>query len=476
MKKRILIADDEEIVIQSCLRILSEDKFQIEVAHNGLEAIEKVAENEYDLLILDIMMPKMTGMEVLQRVKETHPDIDVIMITGLNQIDTAVEAMKLGAFDYLPKPFDPEELELVVARAIERRQLLQENVHLKKEISARYSFENIIGSSQPMQNVYRLVARCAPTNSTVMLRGESGTGKELIARAIHFNSLRKDKPFITVDCASLSENLLDSELFGHVKGSFTGAVANKKGLLEEANGGTLFLDEIGNISMSTQAKLLRFIQEKEFKAVGDTRTRTVNIRLITATNKDLEGMVAEGTFRDDLYYRINIFPIEIPPIRDRRDDIPALAFHFLNQFSKEMEREAKEFSAGAMNLLMNHDWPGNVRELENVVHRAVILTSDEMIRQGHLVDILDMQPLSDLDVPRTSEELKSIKKIARQKSVESIEKLFILGALKRNRWSVTASAEETGMQRSNFQALMKKYDIRIRGLAPDEGETGDRNS
>jgi len=476
MKKRILIADDEEIVIQSCLRILSEDKFQIEIARNGLEAIEKVAENEYDLLILDIMMPKMTGMEVLQRVKETHPDIDVIMITGLNQIDTAVEAMKLGAFDYLPKPFDPEELELVVARAIERRQLLQENVHLKKEISARYSFENIIGSSQPMQNVYRLVARCAPTNSTVMLRGESGTGKELIARAIHFNSLRKDKPFITVDCASLSENLLDSELFGHVKGSFTGAVANKKGLLEEANGGTLFLDEIGNISMSTQAKLLRFIQEKEFKAVGDTRTRTVNIRLITATNKDLEGMVADGTFRDDLYYRINIFPIEIPPIRNRRDDIPALAFHFLNQFSKEMERKAKEFSAGAMNLLMNHDWPGNVRELENVVHRAVILTSDEMIRQGHLVDILDMQPLSDLDVPRTSEELKSIKKIARQKSVESIEKLFILGALKRNRWSVTASAEETGMQRSNFQALMKKYDIRIRGLASDEGATGDGNS
>jgi DNA-binding NtrC family response regulator len=470
MKKRILIADDEEIVVRSCLRILSEDRFQIDIARNGLEAIEKVAEGEYDMLILDIMMPKMTGMEVLQRVKETHPDIDVIMITGLNQIDTAVEAMKLGAFDYLPKPFDPEELEMVVDRAIERRQLLQENVHLKKEVSARYSFENIIGSSQPMQNVYRLIARCAPTNSTVMLRGESGTGKELIARAIHFNSLRKDKPFVTVDCASLSENLLESELFGHVKGSFTGAVASKKGLLEEANGGTLFLDEIGNISMSTQAKLLRFIQEKEFKAVGDTRTKTVNIRLITATNKDLEGMVAEDNFRDDLYYRINIFPIEIPPVRERRDDIPALAFHFLHQFSKEMDRKVKEFSPGAMNLLMNHDWPGNVRELENVVHRAVILTSDDMIRQAHLVNILDMQPLADMGVPRTSEELKSIKKIARQKSVENIEKLFVLGALKRNHWSVTASAEETGMQRSNFQALMKKYDIRIRSKSPGEDE------
>lgn len=468
MKKRILIADDEEVVIRSCLRILSEDLYQIETARNGLEAIEMVAANSYDMLILDIMMPKLTGMEVLQRVKETHPDIDVIMITGLNQIDTAVKAMKLGAYDYLPKPFDPEELEMVVTRAFERRKLLQENVHLKNEVSARYSFENIIGSSPPMQNVYRLVARCAPTNSTVMVRGDSGTGKELIARAIHFNSLRKEQPFITVDCASLSENLLESELFGHVKGSFTGAVTNKKGLLEAANGGTLFLDEIGNISMSTQAKLLRFIEEREFKAVGDTQTKTVNIRLITATNKDLENMVSEGSFRDDLYYRINIFPIEIPSLRERRDDIPALAFHFLNQFSKEMDRQVKEFSAGAMNLLMNHDWPGNVRELENVVHRAVILTSDESIRQAHLVNILDMQPLGDMDIPRTSEELKSIKKITRQKSVENVEKLFVLGALKRNRWSVTAAAEETGMQRPNLQALMKKYDIRIRKSAPND--------
>ena len=472
MKKQILIADDEEIVVRSCQRILSAQEFEIDTVSNGLEALEKVAEKEYDMLILDIMMPKMSGMEVLQRVKETHPDIDVIMITGLNQIETAVEAMKLGAFDYLPKPFDPEELEMVVERALERRQLLQENVNLKREVSARYSFENIIGSSPPMQNVYRLIARCAPTNSTVMLRGESGTGKELIARAIHFNSLRKDKPFVTVDCASLSENLLESELFGHVKGSFTGAVANKKGLLEEADGGTLFLDEIGNISLSTQAKLLRFIQEKEFKAVGDIKPRTVNIRLITATNKDLEGMVAEETFRDDLYYRINIFPIEIPPLRERRDDIPALSFHFLKQFSKEIDRKVTEFSGGAMNLLMNHDWPGNVRELENVIHRAVILTSDGIIRQAHLVNVLDMQPLSGMGVPRTNEELKRIKKVARQKSVEEIEKLFVLSALKRNQWSVTESAEDTGMQRSNFQALMKKYDIRIRGKSTDDSDNG----
>jgi DNA-binding NtrC family response regulator len=471
VKKRILIVDDEEIVVRSCLRILATDEYAIAVASNGLEALAKINEEDFDLVVLDIMMPKMNGIEVLQRVKESHPDIDVIMITGLNEIDTAVKAMKLGAFDYLPKPFDPQELEMVVKRAFERRQLLQENVNLKHEVSARYSFENIIGACPAMQAVYRLVARCAPTNSTVMLRGESGTGKELIARAIHFNSLRKDQPFVTVDCASLSENLLESELFGHVKGSFTGAVTNKKGLLEVANGGTLFLDEIGNISLSTQAKLLRFIEAREFKAVGDTQSKSVNIRLITATNKDLEGMVADGGFRDDLYYRINIFPIEIPPLRERRDDIPALAFHFLNTFSKEMGRKVREFSAGAMNLLMNHEWPGNVRELENVVQRAVILSSDETIRQAHLVSVLEMQPLGNLDVPRTSEELKNIKKVARQKSVENVEKLFILGALKRNDWNVTASAEETGMQRTNFQALMKKYDIHVRGGSSGDDDT-----
>jgi len=472
MNGRILVVDDEEIIIRSCLRILSGGGFQIDAAHNGIEALGAINKNDYDVVILDIKMPKMDGMEVLQRVKEANPDIDVIMITGLHEIETAVRAMKLGAFDYLPKPFDPVELELVVARAFERRQLVHENLSLKSEVSARYRFENIIGSSPGMQAVYRLIARCAPTNSTVMLRGESGTGKELIARAIHYNSLRKDKPFVTVDCTTLSENLLESELFGHVKGSFTGAVSNKKGLFESADGGTLFLDEIGNISMSTQAKLLRFVEEREFKAVGDTRLRTVNIRLISATNKNLEAMIADGKLRDDLYYRINIFPIEIPPLRKRRDDIPALAFHSLKRFSNETEHDVTEFSAGAMNLLMNYDWPGNVRELENVVHRAVILASGDVIRQGHLVNIIHTLPRVDVDVPRTSEELKRIKKIARQKSVENVEKHFVLGALTRNGWNVTRSAEETGMQRSNFQALMKKYDIGIRDADPQETEEG----
>lgn len=313
-----------------------------------------------------------------------------------------------------------------------------------------------------MQEVYRLIAKCAPTNSTVLLTGESGTGKELVARAIHYNSLRKDKPFVPVDCNALSENLLESELFGHVKGAFTGAVAAKRGMFEVARGGTLFLDEIGNISLSTQAKLLRVIQEREFRAVGDTRTQEADIRMIAATNKDLKAMVADGSFREDLYYRIDIFPVRVPPLRERQDDIPGLAYHFLKVFSKELDKKITGFSEGAMQALVNYHWPGNVRELENAVHRAVILANEDVIRQAHLGNIIGEVPTLDIEVPRTGDELKRIKKAAREKSVEDIEKLFVLEALKRNAWNVTRSAEETGMQRTNFQALMKKHNIRIR--------------
>jgi len=463
MSARILVVDDEDIVIRSCLRILDGSGYQIEAAHDGHEALRKVEDNPYDVMILDIMMPNLGGMEVLRRVKEAHPDTDVIMITGLSQIDTAVQAMKLGAFDYISKPFEPDELKLVVQRALERRRLLQENLNLKSEVSSKYRFENIIGSSPPMQAVYRLVAQCAPTNSTVLLTGESGTGKELVARAIHYNSLRRDKPFIPVDCNSLSENLLESELFGHVKGAFTGAVANKKGMFEVAGSGSLFLDEIGNFSMPIQAKMLRVLQEHEFRAVGDTRTQTANFRLITATNRDLNAMVAAGTFRDDLYYRINIFPIHVPALRERKEDIPALAYHFLKAFSAELGKKVTDISEGAMSALTNYNWPGNVRELENVIQRAAILTTDNVIRHAHLVNIIDpSRRPNDFAVPRTGDELKRIKKAAREKSVEEIEKQFVLEALKRNQWNVTKSAEDTGMQRPNFQALMKKYTIRVR--------------
>ena len=472
MSARILVVDDEEIVIRSCLRVLEGNGYEIDVAHDGHEALRKVESNTYDVMILDIMMPNLGGMEVLRRVKETHPDVDVIMITGLSQIDTAVQAMKLGAFDYISKPFEPDELKLVVQRARERRQLLQENLNLKSAVSSKYRFDNIIGSSPPMQAVYRLVAQCAPTNSTVLLTGESGTGKELIARAIHYNSLRKDKPFVPVDCNSLSENLLESELFGHVKGAFTGAVTSKKGMFEVAGSGSLFLDEIGNFSPATQAKLLRVLQEREFRAVGDTRTQTANFRLITATNRDLNAMVVAGTFRDDLYYRINIFPIHVPALRDRRDDIPALAYHFLKTFSAELGKKVTDISEGAMSALANYSWPGNVRELENVIQRAAILTSDTVIRRAHLVNIVDpSRRPDDFAVPRTGDELKRLKKAAREKSVEEIEKQFVLEALKRNQWNVTKSAEDTGLQRPNFQALMKKYTIRVRDSEHSEHET-----
>jgi len=474
MSAKILIVDDEEIVIRSCQRILSDSAYVVDSVQDSLEALRKIEETPYDVVILDIMMPRMDGLEVLQQVKERHPDVDVIMMTGLSQIQTAVKAMKLGAFDYLSKPFDPDELKHVVDRALERRHLLQQNRDLKNEVSSKYRFENIIGASPRMQAVFALIAKCAPTNSTVLITGESGTGKEMIARAIHFNSLRKDQPFVTVDCNTLSENLLESELFGHVKGSFTGAVANKRGMFDSANNGTLFLDEFGNIALSTQAKLLRVIQEREFRPVGSTVTQKTNVRLITATNKDLKAMVAAGAFREDLYYRINVFPIQAPALRDRRDDIPALAFHFLKVFCNELEKPVAEISEGAMSLLMNHDWPGNVRELENTMHRAVILCSDNIIRQAHLANILDTSTRPDQEVPRTSDDLKRIKKIAREKSVEDIEKLFIQETLKRNSSNVTRSAEETGMQRSNFQALMKKYDIRVRDTEfdPDETEPG----
>ncbi len=471
MSARILVVDDEEIVIRSCMRILDGEEFQVEAVQDGREALRKVEENPYDVMILDIMMPNIDGLEVLRRVKETHPNVDVIMVTGLSQIDTAVQAMKLGAFDYISKPFEPDELKMVVYRALERRRLLQENLTLKSEVSSKYRFENIIGLSPQMQAVYRLIAQCAPTSSTVLITGESGTGKELIARAIHYNSLRKDKPFVPVDCNSLSENLLESELFGHVKGSFTGAVANKKGMFEVAGSGSLFLDEIGNFSMSIQGKLLRVLQEREYRAVGDTRTLTANFRLITATNKDLKAMVAAGTFRDDLYYRINIFPVHAPALRDRKDDIPALAYHFLKVFSAELGKKVTDISEGALSTLVNYNWPGNVRELENVMHRAAILTTDHIIRQAHLVNIIDSsQAQADLTVPRTGDELKRVKKAAREKSVEEIEKQFVLEALKRNDWNVTKSAEDTGMQRPNFQALMKKYTIRVRDTEHDEDD------
>ena len=473
-RKLLIVEDDPGLLNQLkwCF-----DGYDVYTADDRVSAIVELRRHEPMVILQDLGLPPKPesveeGFLTLGEILKLAPHTKVIVVTGNGDQENALTAVAQGAYDFYEKPVDTDILKLLVDRAFNISELESENRKLQGQVNES-PLDGIIAASEGMLAVCRMIEKVAPTDVTTFLLGESGTGKELLARAIHRLSPRAENIFVAINCAAIPENLLESELFGHEKGSFTGAHKQTLGKVELASGGTLFLDEIGNISMSTQAKLLRFIEAREYKAVGDTQSKSVNIRLVTATNKDLESMVADGNFRDDLYYRINIFPIEIPPLRDRRDDIPSLAFHFLNQFSKEMGRQVKEYSAGAMNLLMNHDWPGNVRELENSVHRAVILASDETVRQAHLVNILEMQPLVDLNVPRTSEELKSVKKITRQKSVENVEKLFVLGALKRNGWSVTASAEETGMQRTNFQALMKKYDIRIRGKSQDDDNTED---
>ena len=461
---RILVVDDEMIVCDSCKRILEEEGFEVDTALSGKEAFEKMKVNPFDVVITDLKMPGIDGMEVLQTFRKEYPDTIIIMITGYSTVETAVEAMKLGAFDYIPKPFTPDEVTVVVKKAIEKKSLMLENIYLRQELQEKYGFHNVVGKSKKMQEIYRIIAKVAMTDSTVLIYGQSGTGKELIARAIHFNSRRREKQFVPVDCAVLSENLLESELFGHVRGSFTGAVTTKPGLFEVADGGTVFLDEVGNISLAIQAKLLRVLQEREFTPVGGTKAKKVDIRLIAATNKDLEKMIKEETFREDLYYRLNIVPIHLPYLRERQEDIPLLATHFLKKYAEEMGKMIKAFTPEAMERLMKYPWPGNVRELENVIERTIVMTDDEIVKADHLM--LPGQPEKENlenQVPLTSEELKEIKKQAREKAVEEIERAFVLSALERHRWNVTRAAEEVGMLRPNFQALMRKYNLRVRG-------------
>jgi DNA-binding NtrC family response regulator len=468
---RILVVDDEEIVIRSALRILEGSGHTLVAARDAAQALREAARASFDLAILDIMMPGMNGVELLRRLKEAYPETEVMMFTGLAQIDSAVTCMKAGAFDYIAKPFEPDVLEQAVARALEHHARRRERASLEQAADVRYRLERMIGQSPAMQQVYRLIAQCAATPTTVLVTGESGTGKELVARAVHHNSRQSGGPFVAVDCSALSEHLLESELFGHVRGAFSGAVAAKKGMLQIADGGTLFLDEIGNIPLSIQAKLLRVIQEREFRAVGDTHVHAANFRLVAATNRDLSAMAAAGTFRDDLYYRLAVFPIAVPPLRERREDIPALAHHFLCRFARSLGKEVDTISESAMSALVGLDWPGNVRQLENAMQRAVILANDRVLRVAHLDGVVEAHAGEDADVPRTGEELKRLKKQLREKSVEDLERQFVLEALKRNDWNVTRSAHDTSMQRANFQALMRKHNVRVRGSA-EGGDDG----
>lgn len=396
--KTLLIVDDEPNIRRVLTAVFEKAGYRVLTAENGRKALDVVSsEPDVNVMICDLIMPDLNGVEVLKSAKEINPQLSVVMITAHGTIKTAVDAMKLGAFDYITKPFDMDEIKLVVKNAAERSELLEENIHLKQELKSRYSFEGIIGSSSKMQEVFKIVERVANSNATVLIRGESGTGKELIARAIHYNSPRAAKPFIAVSCAALPETLLESELFGYEKGAFTGAVGQKAGRFELAHQGTLFLDEVPEISPPVQVKLLRVLQEREFERVGGTKTIKVDVRLIAATNRDLEQLVAEGHFRPDLYYRLQVIQVFLPPLRERTEDIPLLVQHFIEKYNKENGKLVKGVTDETMDLLMKYRWPGNVRELENVIERGVVLAdaNEDLITPDLLPSMLQAAVSSD---------------------------------------------------------------------------------
>jgi len=465
---RVLVVDDEPSICRSCEKILVREGYEVKTALSGAHAMELLGLESFDLVFTDLKMAEMGGMELLETLRSQFPDVVPVVITGFATIASVVETMKVGAFDYLPKPFTPDEMAAVARKAWDRRQLL-----LRSHGSPVPSggdpgmFAGIVGSSPKMQEVYRNVRKVATTSSTVLIIGETGTGKELVARAIHALSPRRHERFFAVDCGALSVSLLESELFGHVKGSFTGAASDKRGIFESANRGTVFLDEICNVDVEVQAKLLRFIQEREFLPVGSTQPRHVDVRLVFATNRDLEKMVRDGTFREDLYYRLYVFPISLPPLRERREDIPLLACHLLAKSRERCAKHVARFSEDALKLLGQFDWPGNVRQLEAFVERAVIACDGDVIEPRHLPRTVARQTLpADLAIPTTNKEFLAIKKRLREQAVTDLEREFVLEALQRNGWNVTRAAAEVGIQRPNFQMLMRRHGIRG-GHGPD---------
>jgi DNA-binding NtrC family response regulator len=375
----ILIVDDEEILQDILTVLIRKEGHNPLSAGTGEEALEILAREEVDLILLDLMLPGMHGSQVLREIRRQDPDSVVVVITAYSSIESAIEAMKDGAFHYIPKPFKNEEVLLTVRKGLEQRRLTRENRSLREQLRQRFAFDNILGKSKPMQQVFELVQLAAPAKSNILILGESGTGKELVAKAIHHHSRRADGPFVTVNSGSMPADLLESNLFGHVRGAFTGAVASKKGLFELADGGSIFFDEIGNIPLDTQAKLLRVIQEREFMRLGGLETIKVDVRIIAATNADLDATVQQGTFREDLFYRLNVITVNLPPLRKRTEDIPLLAQHFLARYARENEKPIREISPRAMELLLDYYWPGNVRELENVIERAVVLSTGELL-------------------------------------------------------------------------------------------------
>jgi two-component system response regulator PilR (NtrC family) len=455
---RILVVDDERSMRELLAIVLRREGYEVTLAENGRSAIALLEREPIDILISDIKMPDLSGVEVLRAAKRIDPDILGIMITAFASTDTAVEAMRLGACDYLSKPFDIDLLKMKVREKIENRQLRQENVLLKRTLGLSHKFSNMIGRSDKMLAVFKMIETVARTNSTILLTGESGTGKGLVAQAIHFNSLRRDKPMVSLNCGAMPENLLESELFGHMRGAFTGADANKKGLLEVAEKGTIFLDEIGEMSPVMQVKLLRVLQERRFRRVGGLEEVTADIRVIAATNQDLTKAVAEGRFREDLFYRINVIPIALPPLRERREDIPLLAEHFLGKYAEQMDKPISGVSREAMDLLSGHDWPGNIRELENALERAVALEPTPTILPDSLPALVRGEtartpaPAAAGALPESGFDLEA--------HVQEIERGYLAAALRRAGGVQVKAAELLGMSFRSFRYYVKKYNLR----------------
>jgi two-component system response regulator PilR (NtrC family) len=453
---RILVVDDERSMRELLAIVLRREGYEVMLADSGRAAIEALEKAPIDLLISDIKMPDLSGVEVLRAAKNIDQDILGIMITAFASTDTAVEAMRLGACDYLSKPFDIDLLRMKVREKIENRRLRQENVLLKRTLGLAHEFSNIIGRSEAMLQVFKMIETVARTSSTILLTGESGTGKGLVAQAVHFHSLRRDKPLVALNCGALPETLLESELFGHMRGSFTGAEANKKGLLEVAEHGTIFLDEIGEMSAVMQVKLLRVLQERRFRRVGGLEELQADIRVIAATNQDLTRLVAEGRFREDLFYRINVIPIVLPPLRARREDVPLLAEHFLAKYNEQMGKSVSGISGDAMALLMAYDWPGNIRELENVIERAVALESTPSVLPESLSPGIRGERMR--SAVAGAEPLPAGFDL--EAHVKDIERGYIAEALKRANGVQVKAAELLGMSFRSFRYYVKKYNLR----------------
>ncbi len=454
--EKILVVDDEQSMRDVLSIMLKRAGYAVTVASDGDEAIAHLGKEIFDLVITDLKMPKVSGLDVLKAVKASSPDTVVLVITAFASAESAVEAMKHGAYDYLTKPFQVDEVQLIIRNALERRRLSTENMLLKREMASQSSFAQIIGKSEAMQKVFDIVRKVADSRSNVLIFGESGTGKELVARAIHYNSARASMPFVTVNCSAVPETLLESELFGHMKGSFTGAVSNKAGLFEVANGGTIFLDEIGDTSLATQVKLLRVIQEREFRRIGGTQDVKVDVRIIAATNKDLEKAVAEGTFREDLYYRLDVIPIVLPPLRLRTGDIPLLVQHFLDKFCRESGKPVPAITGEAMRVLLEHEWRGNVRELENLIERVVAFSSGQPVTEEEIRGWLHRpampQPVYPTDLPEDGLDLEAL--------INSIEKELLLKALERANWVKKKAARLLRLNTRSFRYRLEKYAIK----------------